>query len=323
MLIFREFKKFPSNLRNGVYAIGNFDGLHYGHKAVINEAKNISSNKDLRLGVITFDPHPRQFFNPKEPSFRLTPSFHKLQILESWGLNLVLDIEFNKEIAETNAEDFVLKHLLEDLGASHIVVGHDFAFGSERKGDTQMLRKLEKKYNFNLTIVEAQVSSSGGLFSSRAIRELLQSGRPNEAANLLGRWWSIKGRVIKGERRGRELGYPTINLKLPDYLQPSLGIYAVWVRIPDLDTWQKGAASLGIRPTFEGRNIVLEVYLVDFSGDLYGKNVEVAFVEYLRPEEKFLDIDSLKTQMAEDCMNCKIILGQKERRADFFLNKLT
>lgn len=318
MLVFREFEKFPSNLRNGVYAIGNFDGLHYGHRAVINEAKNISSNKGLRLGVITFDPHPRQFFNPKEPSFRLTPSFHKLQILESWDLNLVLDIEFNKQIAETNAEDFVLKHLVEDIGASHIVVGHDFAFGSERKGDTKMLRELEKKYNFSLTVVEAQVSSSGGLFSSRAIRELLQGGRPSEAAKLLGRWWSLKSNVIKGEQRGRDLGYPTINLQLPEYLQPSLGIYAVWVKIHDSEDWQKGAASLGFRPTFEGRNIVLEVYLLDFSGDLYGKNVEVAFVEYLRPEEKFLDIDSLKVQMAEDCKNCRVILSQKERKADFF-----
>ena len=206
MLVFREFKNFPSNLKGSVYAIGNFDGLHQGHRAVIEKAKCISSNEGLDLGVITFDPHPRQFFNPNEPSFRLTPASHKLQILDSWQISLVLNIEFNKKIAETIAEDFVLRHLIEDVGASHIVVGHDFAFGSERKGNTKMLKKLEKKYKFDLTIVEAQISSSGGLFSSRAIRELLQSGRPREAAKLLGRWWSIQGDVIKGEQRGWELG---------------------------------------------------------------------------------------------------------------------
>jgi len=189
-----------------------------------------------------------------------------------------------------------------------IVLGHDFAFAKNGKGDIDMLRNFSKKSNFELVVVEPQLSSSGSLYSSRSIRELIQSGRPEEAARLLGRWWSIRGEVIKGEQRGRKLGYPTANIKIGEYIQPSLGIYAVWVNILGEDIWHMGAASLGVRPTFDGVGVLLEVYLLDFEGDLYGKELEVAFIKYLRPEEKFLDIESLRKQMAIDCKKSKELL---------------
>ena len=212
----------------------------------------------------------------------------------------------------------MLIHLQKNLGASHIVVGHDFAFGHKRSGNINMLKEFGVKLNFRVSVVSPQMNKSGSLFSSRAIRELLKSGNPRDAAIALGRWWTVEGVVEHGEKRGRKLGYPTININLGEYLEPSLGIYAVWVRIKNTDKWLKGAASLGFRPTFEGASVLLEVHLLNFEGVLYGKHVEVAFMEYLRPEEKFINIDSLKMQMANDCDDSLKLLDSKDYSIDYF-----
>ncbi len=318
MQIFRDFSLLPQNLKGSIYAIGNFDGLHFGHRSVIEKARKISIDNNVSLGVLTFDPHPREFFRSDDPSFRLTPRKIKLSILEKWNVDFVMNIPFDKKLSETEATYFISKYLLKQLSIGGVVVGHDFAFGKNRKGDISMLEHASKENNFELFVVKPQLSNSGSLYSSRSIRELIQSGRPEEAAKFLGRWWSIKGDVIKGDQRGRVLGYPTANIKLGEYIQPSLGIYAVWVNINGLDSWYKGAASLGVRPTFDGVGVLLEVYLLDFNGDLYGKELEVAFVKYLRPEEKFLDIESLKKQMAIDCKKSNELLSKIDFSMEYF-----
>ncbi|PPR76763.1 MAG: Riboflavin biosynthesis protein RibF [Alphaproteobacteria bacterium MarineAlpha2_Bin1] len=318
MQIFRDFSLIPQNLKGSIYAIGNFDGLHFGHRSVIEAARKISIDKDLPLGVLTFDPHPREFFRPQDASFRLTPRKIKLSILEKWDVDFVISVPFNKKLSETEASIFIRKHLLEQLSIGGVVVGHDFAFGKNRKGNIEMLKNASEKNNFELLVVTPQVSNSGSLYSSRSIRELIQSGRPEEAARLLGRLWSIRGNVINGDKRGRELGYPTANIELGEYIQPSLGIYAVWVNIIGQDLFYKGAASLGVRPTFDGVGVLLEVYLLDFDGDLYGKELEVLFVKYLRPEERFLDIESLKKQMAIDCKKSNELLSKIDFSMEYY-----
>ena len=318
MQILRSFGELDSGSRGAVYAIGNFDGLHRGHRAVIEAAGRIARQKGVPCGVITFDPHPREYFSPGDNPFRLTPVAAKMAMLESWGVDLVVDVPFDATLANTSAEDFIRMNLVNQLGVSHITIGHDFGFGKDRQGNVSMLIDYGKKCGFGVQILDAQIADSGALFSSRAIRELLQSGRPREAAVLLGRWWSISGVVGHGEKRGRSLGYPTANLSLGAYMQPSLGIYAVWARNKTSSCWQKGAANLGVRPTFKGREVLLEVYLLRFAGDLYGKTLEVSLVEYLRPEERFADIESLKNQMAEDCSTSERLLNLPDYAIDRF-----
>ncbi len=318
MQIFRNFSELPDNFKGSVCAIGNFDGLHKGHRFVIEAARDMSAKRNVSLGVLTFDPHPREFFRPNESSFRLTPRLVKLSILEKWGVDFVMNVAFDKKLSETDASIFIQKHLLEDLELNGVVVGHDFAFGKGREGNISMLKDISKGKGLELLVVNPQLSNSGSLYSSRSIRELLQSGRPEEAANILGRWWSISGKVIKGAQRGRELGYPTANIKLGDYIQPSLGIYAVWVKIEGNESWHEGAASLGVRPTFDGGEVLLEVYLLGYNGDLYNKILDVAFIKYLRPEEKFLDVQSLKKQMDIDCKRSKELLSKINFSAEYF-----
>lgn len=314
MIVVRDFGNLPADLHGGVFAIGNFDGLHLGHRAVVGRALEIARSKGAAAGVVTFEPHPRSFFSPKEPPFRLTPLAQKEAILAEWGIDCLVAIPFDATLAQTSAQGFVDEGLVGGLRVGHIVVGHDFAFGHKRSGNIPFLRARGAARGFDVTVVEAHLAASGALYSSRAIRELLQGGRPRDAAELLGRWWSIAGTVQHGDARGRDLGFPTANLVLGDYLQPSLGIYAVraGIEVGEAMVWHDGAANLGLRPTFDGRTVLLEVHLLDFSGDLYGTNMEVAMIEYLRPEERFADLDALVAQMRLDCDETRRILGRPE-----------
>ncbi len=320
MKVVRGFDQLPAELHGAVYAVGNFDGLHLGHRAVIDRAKDIAKAEGRACGVITFEPHPRHYFSPDDPPFRLTPFARKKIILEEWGADCMVAVPFDAALANTSAESFVSDGLVGGLQIGHLVVGHDFAFGHKRRGNTRFLKEQAATLDFGLTIVEAHVAENGALYSSRAIRELLQSGRPRDAAESLGRWWCIDGVVQRGDARGRELGFPTANLELGAYLQPSLGIYAVRAAIDEdgATAWHDGAANLGLRPTFDGRTVLLEVHLLDFSGDLYGKRLDVALIEYLRPEERFADLDGLIAQMATDCANSRQILARPESAAGRF-----
>ncbi|MEQ8247383.1 MAG: bifunctional riboflavin kinase/FAD synthetase [Alphaproteobacteria bacterium] len=311
MKVVHGFDQLPRALHGAAYAVGNFDGLHLGHRAVIDQAKDIAQARGVPCGVITFEPHPRHYFSPNDPPFRLTPLSRKVAILEDWGVDCMVAVPFDAALANTSAESFVADGLVGGLRVGHLVVGHDFAFGHKRGGNTAFLTERATAFGFGVTIVEAHLAPSGALYSSRAIRELLQSGRPGDAAESLGRWWAIDGVVQHGDARGRDLGFPTANLALGAYLQPSLGIYAVRAAVDHggESTWYDGAANLGLRPTFDGRTILLEVHLLDFSGDLYGKRMDVAMIEYLRPEERFADLDSLIVQMRTDCANARQILA--------------
>lgn len=310
----RRFEGLPPELRGAVFAVGNFDGLHHGHRAVIERAKQVAQASGVPCGVITFEPHPRHYFSPDDPPFRLTPFRRKQTILESWGLDCLVAVPFDAALAATSAETFVTDGLVNGLGVGHLVVGHDFAFGHKRRGNTAFLKEQASVYGFGVTVVEAHLAASGALYSSRAIRELLQSGRPREAAEALGRWWAVDGTVQHGDARGRDLGFPTANLEMGAYLQPSHGIYAVRAGIVEDGgtTWHDAAANLGLRPTFDGRTVLLEVHLLEFSGDLYGKKMDVSFIEYLRPEERFADIDGLIAQMRADCAQAREILARPE-----------
>lgn len=311
MQVVRRFDDVPNSARGAVLALGNFDGLHRGHRAVITKAARVARDLGAGHGLLTFEPHPRRFFARDDVPFRLTPLDRKIDLLSRWGVEVLAAVPFDAALAATTAEDFIAKNLVGTLGARHLVVGHDFRFGHKRGGDTDLLRSRGPALGYGVTVVPAQLAESGALFSSRAIREFLGSGRPRDAAELLGRWWCVGGVVQYGEALGRQLGFPTANLTLGEHLQPSLGIYAVRAGLIEggRRRWYDGAASLGVRPTFDGKGVLLEVFLLDFSGDLYGQPMDVAFVEYLRPEERFPDVDGLKRQMATDCLRARAILA--------------
>jgi len=307
MRIFRHYTGLKDEDRGAVVAIGNFDGVHRGHRAVIDAAGHIARETGALHGMLTFEPHPRSVFQPDIAPFRLTPFRSKARQIELIGTEILYVINFDLDFARHSAEDFVRLVLLEGTGASHVVAGADFVFGNRRRGTGALLRKMGEKHGFGVTLVEPVAGQDGLAFSSTRIRELLASGRPGEAARILGRYWEIEGRVEPGDKRGREIGFPTANLALEDYLRPATGVYAVRAGLdePSGDNgsetvWRDGVANLGRRPTFGGNDLVLEVNLFDFDGDLYGRHLRVALIEHLRPEKRFDGIVALKAQIAED-----------------------
>ena len=285
--------------------MGNFDGLHIGHQSVINLARN-----DAPLGIITFEPHPREVFRPDAPPFRLMNAEARANRLAKLGVAELYELPFDKALANLTPEDFARDVLSAGLGVSHVVVGADFRFGKARAGSAQDLVTLGKTYGFTVTIADL-VQHDGIEISSTAIRQALAEGRPRDAANMLGHWHRIEGEVIHGEKRGRQLGYPTANMSVAGLHLPKLGVYAVRVKI--LTGAQTGdyigASSIGVRPMF-GTNLPnLETFIFDFTGDLYGHHLSVALVDYLRPELKFDGLPALMTQMATDCARARDILS--------------
>ena len=285
--------------------MGNFDGVHLGHQSVINLARN-----DAPLGIVTFEPHPREVFQPDAPPFRLMNAEARANRLAKLGVQELYELPFDKSLATLTPEAFARDVLAEGLGVSHVVVGADFRFGKARAGSAQDLVKLGKTYGFKVTVADL-IQHDGTEISSTAIRAALAEGRPRDAASMLGHWHRIEGEVIHGEKRGRQLGYPTANMSVAGLHLPKLGVYAVRVKI--LTGRQMGdyigAGSLGVRPMF-GTNLPnLESFLFDFNGDLYGHHLSVALVDYLRPELKFDDLPALMDQMAADCAQARAILS--------------
>ena len=300
----------PQADRGAAVAMGNFDGVHLGHQSVIALARAAAGQLDCPLGVITFEPHPRSYFAPDAPAFRLMNTDARAHRLAKIGIDQLYELPFNAELASMQAEDFVAHVLAEGLGIRHLVIGADFRFGKGRTGDAAMLQKMGQDLGFGVTIAPL-VSDDQGDFSSSAIRKALSDGHPEDAARILGHWHRIEGAVEKGAQRGRDLGFPTINIAMPDLHLPRFGVYAVTVDVfegPHQGRYD-GAASIGSRPTF-GENIPnLEVYLLDFEGDLYGTEVSVALVAYLRGEEKFDGIEPLIAQMHVDVARCREVLA--------------
>ena len=313
MQILRHYTDVPDTLKGGVAVLGNFDGVHLGHQAVLAAGRAVAEDTGAPLVTVTFEPHPRSFFRPGEPPFRLTPFRNKSHHIEALGIDLLLVLHFDEALHNVTANDFVANVLVEGLGVSHVVVGYDFVFGHNRGGDTEFLRRAGNDGGFGVTIVEPVSAPGEQIYSSTRIRDHLRAGRPADAAVLLGRPFEFEGRVMHGNALGRDLGYPTANLTFGEYLQPAYGIYAVRVGIEEEDgpQWHDGVASFGIRPTIgEDEEPILEAYIFDFSGDLYGKHLRVQLIDYIRPEIKFDGLEALTAQIEDDCRVAREILGK-------------
>ena len=310
MRIIRDYQFVSPEDRGASAAIGNFDGVHRGHRAVIDIARKQAQELGAPLGIVTFEPHPREYFAPDAPPFRLMNARTRANRLEKLGVDKLYELNFNATLSNLSAEEFARDVLHKGLGLKHVVVGEDFNFGKGRQGNAQMLAEMGSDLGFGVTIAPL-VADAKGEFSSTAIRKALSEGRPEDAARMLGHWHRIDGTVVGGDQRGRDLGYPTANLLIDGLHPPKFGIYAVFVDVlegPFKGSYQ-GAASIGFRPTFGGDFPNLETYIFDFSGDLYGTEISVALVSYLRPEVKFADIEALKRQIEDDCRRCREILA--------------
>ena len=305
MQIHQDYQWLDPKARGASCAMGNFDGVHLGHRSVIDLARN-----DAPLGLITFEPHPRQVFQPDAPAFRLMNAEARANRLAKLGVQHLFQLQFNKALAALSPEDFARQVLAEGLGISHVVVGADFCFGQGRAGKAEDLRRLGESLGFKTTIAPL-IAIEGQEVSSTAIRTALAEGRPKDAAAMLGHLHRIEGEVIHGEKRGRELGYPTANMALNKLHLPRFGVYAARVDVltgPQAGSYM-GAASLGVRPMFNGDVPNLETFLLDFKGDLYGHHLSVALVDFLRPELKFDGLPALITQMEADCAQAREILS--------------
>ena len=297
----------PWHLRDGVVALGNFDGFHLGHQAVVGRAVALARAQGRPALVATFDPHPVRFFRPDTPPFGLTTIDQRLRLFAAAGADAAVVFRFDAALAALTAERFVRERLVDGLGVAAVVTGEDFTFGSARTGNVGVLATLGDAHGFAHEAVAA-VSLDDAPVSSSRIRAALQAGDPRAAARLLTRPWAIAGLVQHGDKVGRTIGYPTANLDMGGYLRPAYGIYAVRGRAED-GRVLAGAANLGVRPQFEPPKELLEPYFFDFSGDLYGQALEVELVEYLRPEARFDGLDALVAQMERDCAQARGVLA--------------
>ncbi len=298
----------PPRLSGGHVAIGNFDGVHRGHRLVLETARDRAHTLRRPAIALTFEPHPRTFFRPDRPVFRLTQPETKIELLRRLGLDGAAVLTFDEALAGLAAEDFVRRVLVERLAARVVVVGYDFHFGKGRAGSPQMLEELGRRLGFE-TVVVAPVGGFDPV-SASAIRNHLAAGRIAEANRLLGYRWFVQGTVTPGEKRGRTLGYPTANIALDPACRLMHGIYAVRAAIADAPgTLFDGVASFGRRPTFDDGAPLLEVFLFDFSGDLYGRTLEVEFLALLRPEERFDSAEALVAQMDRDSEAARAVLA--------------
>jgi riboflavin kinase/FMN adenylyltransferase len=305
MDVFRDWTGLPQAARGASVAIGNFDGVHLGHRAVIDLARPYGP-----LGVVTFEPHPREYFAPDAPAFRLMNAGARAHRLEKLGVERLFELPFDARLAGMSPETFAREVLAEGLGLAHVVVGADFCFGKGRAGTAADLVALGQGLGFGVTVADL-VATGGAEVSSTAIRAALTDGRPREAAAMLGHWHRIEGPVLHGDKRGRTLGYPTANMGLSGLHVPRHGIYAVLVDVLDgLHTGTvHGVASLGVRPMFELSRPSLEVHLFDFDGDLYGATLSVALVDWLRGEAKFDGLEALIAQMDADSARARAVLA--------------
>jgi len=305
MRIFRDWRGLPGDARGAVVALGNFDGVHQGHAHVLRAAHR--ARPDVPLAVLTFEPHPREIFRPHEPPFRLTLAPARAEALAALGVQIVYEMPFDIAFSEMTARAFVTKVLRDGIGSAHLVCGPDFAFGHHRDGNSESLTALAESLGIGLTVVTPFADEAGQISSSR-IRNDLQAGRPEHAARQLGRPWAIRGSVESGEARGRILGFPTANIALGRLLEPARGVYAVSTVLPD-GRRLNGVANIGRRPTLgAGLQSRLEVHLFDFADQLYGDELDVALIAFLRAERKFDGLDALQAQISVDATAARHVL---------------
>ena len=310
MRIVRDFQFADPQDRGASAAIGNFDGIHLGHQYVIGIARKKADEIGAPLGVMTFEPHPRQYFAPKAPAFRLMNAETRAHRLEKLGVETLYELSFNDTLSALTPREFATEVIVKGLGLRHVVVGEDFHFGKGRSGTPADLQALGAELGFGVTVAPLMALEAGEV-SSTAIRQALSDGRPRDAAHMLGHLHRIDGEVIRGDQRGRDLGYPTANMSIAGLHPPKFGVYVVKIEIltgPHAGEYG-GAASLGTRPMF-GENLPnIESHIFDFKGDIYGEHLSVALVDYLRPEQVFDSLDALIAQMDADCAKARDILA--------------
>jgi riboflavin kinase/FMN adenylyltransferase len=304
MRIFTDWRGLPADARGAAVALGNFDGVHLGHRHLIRATH--AARPDAPLAVLTFEPHPRELFRPDDPPFRLSMAAERAAALEKLGVTLLYELPFDRAFSLLTPEQFVAGVLHEGLGAAHLACGPGFAFGHRRRGDLAFLAQRAEALGMGLTPVPPLADSDGPLSSTR-IRRALQDGYPERATAELGRPWAIRGPVTHGDKRGRTIGFPTANVPLGRHLEPARGVYAVTVHLADGGVHQ-GVANIGRRPTVdEGLESRVEAHIFDFDGDLYGQDVSIALHGFLRAEQKFASFDALKAQIATDALEARTL----------------
>ena len=322
MRIFRHFDEVPAPLRGSVVAVGNFDGVHLGHRALIGEAARQARESGRPLTVLSFEPHPQEFLRPSSESFRLTPLRMKARLLAELGVDAFFAVAFDAAMAARPATVFVQDVLVQGLGVSAVVVGEDFVFGKGRGGNLATLQSEGAGHGFSVTpfhTVLVGAAAAGGKsekISSTRIREALKAAHPLEAAKLLGRHWAVEARIEHGDKRGRLMGFPTANMHLGHCLAPAFGVYAVRAAILDNDhvvERHDGVANFGVRPMYQVATPLMETHLFDFDGDLYGRHLSVELVDYIRPETRFSGLPALVAQIADDAQAARAILARCPR----------
>jgi riboflavin kinase/FMN adenylyltransferase len=311
MRILRHFDDLPDYCRGAVVAIGNFDGVHLGHRALIAEARAQAEARGVPLAVLSFEPHPQEYFRPSPESFRLTPLRSKARLLADMGVDLLFALTFDRDMAHKSPQDFVRDVLIDGLRISGVVVGRDFEFGQKRAGNLATLSHMGKMEGFSVTAFDTVTACGNEKISSTLIRQMLKQARPDEAARLLGHPWSVEARVEHGDARGRTMGFPTANMHLGHRLAPAFGVYAVRVVIMDgrrTLARHEGVANFGVRPMYQVNVPLMETHLFDFDADLYGKYLSVELIQYIRPEAKFSSLEALIAQIAADSAKAQTIL---------------
>jgi riboflavin kinase/FMN adenylyltransferase len=316
MQVFEKLDKAVNKGQGCVVALGNFDGFHRGHHVVVGEAGRYARRLGIPLTVVVMEPHPVSFFAPDQPAFRLTSSSERAVLLEKFGIDQLVILPFDQSLASMTAENFIQQILKDTLDARHICVGYDYRFGKGRAGDIGMLERVGKEQNFGLTVINPVTVGiegfAGEVYSSTLVRQALMDGKARQAAALLGHWWMINGQVVKGDQRGRTIDFPTANIQLGENIEPKLGVYAVRVKLDSDETIYDGVANIGKRPTFDKRDILLEVFLFDFHEEIYGQDIRVEIVSFIRAEAKFSGLEELKQQISQDVETSKRLLADPE-----------
>lgn len=309
MQIFHGYTRLPDTARGGVAALGNFDGVHLGHQAVMGEAAALARRLSAPAAAAVFSPHPRRVFQPDGEPFALMSDAQRVRALGEAGAQLVHHIPFDRALAAMTPERFVAEVLDDGLGLKGVVTGADFCFGKDRAGNAKVLKSLGEARGMTVAVADpVGADAKTGKISSSDARQALRDGDPERAAALMGRPFAIEGAVVEGDRRGRTLGFPTANVALGDYVRPAFGVYAVRVDLGGGET-VAGVANIGRRPTVDGTQARLEVHLFDVSADLYGRVISCALIAFLRAEQRFDGLDALKAQIAADCEAARRRLG--------------
>jgi riboflavin kinase/FMN adenylyltransferase len=306
--VIRGWKDLPAADKGAAIAVGSFDGVHRGHQKVIELAAQAARELGAPLAVITFDPHPSAYFHPEQPGFQLQKRDQQARALEALGVEVLYVLPLEPELAGMSDREFATRVLAEGLGARHIAVGFDNTFGKDRSGTPEAMRAYGEALGFSVSVAPPLVGEGGDKYSSTQVREALREGRPEAAAQILGRPFAIEGVVVRGRQLGRKLGFPTANVSIAGYVVPRFGVYAVRTRLPD-GRKLAGVASIGVNPTLEGvTEPVLEIWIFDFDEDLYDQVIETDLIHFLRPELKFPGLEALKDQVMADAAEARRLL---------------